>query len=521
MSCSRTSRLVAHGIAPILLIAAILLAGGCEDDLRDPTMAEVEIHFRSDSPTLRQGAEVWLDGTVLTRSLAVATIDTLLAEGTHTFVVRKDCIEVMPAETLEVEIEGGRPATIEFDMSLRCGLLALRVHSDVPGLALGSRIWVDGALEVDSLTVEEIELLLEPGAHVVEIEKECAAVTPADSFVVEIEEAQTREVDLDVSSAGVLSVTSEPSGLPVSLDGEMTGVETPAAFPCIDPGTYEVAVHPRDEVGFLVVGDTLQTVTVTESGETEVDFVTALIPLTQSRGVLVELFTATLCPNCAPAEHVLDDLEHDGLAYEPSALSTAELHLTWGGSDPFYNNDIGQRVTYYYGNDSETAPIAYFNGGNRIHGSNLPDLDAAYRGRIEEAGYGEDAEAGLYWRDVRIEENVLRGDLRFVAIQDLSGYESPHLFAFYTKDSLYARQFPNNWVHFFAVVREYYGDAPLDLEELQLTEEGTFTDLEVEFDLGLDAEWETPSIRLCAFVQDLASREVLQVREVRLRLPPP
>ena len=514
MSCSRTSDVAAS----VFLAAAILLAGGCENDLPDPTMAEVEIRFHAESPALRHGAEVWLDGTLVSRSLSVSRIDTLLSRGSHTIVVRKDCIEVEPAETLHVEIAGGRRATIDFEMSLRCGLLALRVQSDVPGLALGSRIWIDGSLEVDSLAVEQVELLLEPGEHTVEIARECASVAPADSFVVLIEAARRHEVEVRIASAGVLSVTSEPPGLPVTLNGEETGSVTPAAFPCIEPGTYDVAVRPRAEVGFLVVGDTLRSVMVTESGQTNVDFVTALVPIAQPRGVLVELFTATLCPNCAPAEHLLDAIERDLAVYEEAALSTVELHLSWGNTDPFYNADIARRVAYYYGNDSETAPIAYFNGRNRIHGSGLPDLEEAYRSRID-LTYGQPASAGLYWTNVRVgEDDLLRGDLRFVAIDDLSGYESPHLFAFYTKDSLYARQYPNNWVHFFGVAREFAGE-PLDLKELQLADPGSFADFEIAFDLGRDSQWPTPSIRLCAFVQDLATREVLQCREVRLRLP--
>jgi hypothetical protein len=255
----------------------------------------------------------------------------------------------------------------------------------------------------------------------------------------------------------------------------------------------------------------VQTVSLGPGEVDEVTFTFARSPLPQPRGVLLELLTSTYCPNCPPAEEVVHELEHDP-AFEPSWLSTAEVHLNWQNRDVFYNEAIQGRLNHY--GDPSSAPIAYFNGADPYTGS-AGDIAGAYRTRVLDT-YGTDARAALYWRNVRIDGSLLRADLRFVAIDDLSDLQEPELLAFYTKDSLTAPTYPYGDPEvFYAIVRDYL-DEPIDLAGVGLTAPGSFADIEIVFDLAADAEWATPSIRLAAFVQDRATRAILQCREVRL-----
>lgn len=426
MSCSRTSR-----FALLTLVCLAAFAGGCEDDLPDPTLAQVAVKFTP--PGIARGATLLIDDRVITDSLSVGRIDTLLTAGRHSFVLRPICARVEPSESLSVEIIPGQNELIEFRL---------------------------------------------------------------------------------VQTAAVISVRSDPSGLPVWLDGEPTALETPVDLTCLADGDYEVGIRTTgiDKLGFSYSGDTLRVVTVSGDEVEEVNFDLVREPLPQKRGVLVELFTATFCSNCPPAEEHLSELEHDE-EFESEWLSTAEVHVSWGGTDVFHNSELLDRSSFY--GEGGSAPSAYFNGLDETSGAQ--DFLESARSRILST-YDTDAKVALYLDDVRIDGSLLRGDLRFIAIEDLSGFEDPQINAFYTKDSLLAwRPFTPDSV-FHAVVRDYMDD-PIDLKTEGLTARGSFLDLEIVFDLAADSEWPTPSIRLCTFVQDQSTQEVLQCREVYLRLP--
>ena len=509
MNSSRTSRWAA---CSILLLGALL--AGCQDDLPPPTMAPVQLRFLAEPMTLARGAQVWIDDHLVTDSLTVGSLDTLLAAGRHTIRIRKDCVRVEPAESLGFEVAGGRPAQIDLRFGLRCSLLSLRFHSTVEGLARGAQIWLDGRIATDSLTTDEYSTLLEPGDHSLVVRKECVTVDPAESLAVHLEEGSSSTIDIQLIERAVLSVLSDPTGLPVWIDGAPTGLTTPAAFPCIVPGGHEVRVHPPGNIGFTVIGDSVQSAVVGSSGITMVSFAFSTEPLPQSRGVLIELFTFVLCENCPEPDHLIDALDRDP-AFEEESLVPVEVHLPAAG-DPFNTDEINaRRVTYYYGNDGISAPIAYFNGGGKL--VNQTEILESSRARVLR-DYGTDAKAALYWRNVRVEGTLLRGDLRLVPLDDLSGYRKLQLHTFYAKDSLTA--FPDPWgVGYFNSVARDYLDDPVDLNSVGATGRGDVYDLAVSFDTAPDAGKPSRALRLVAFVQDSTTKEILQCREARVRAP--
>ncbi|MDM7915821.1 MAG: hypothetical protein QUU85_11260, partial [Candidatus Eisenbacteria bacterium] len=300
----------------------------------------------------------------------------------------------------------------------------------------------------------------------------------------------------------------------VWLDGGGTGKRTPAAFPCIASGSHEVGVRPGSvsQVGFTVEGDSVKSVDVGGSGTTSVDFPFEVEPVAQPRGVLMEIFTATYCPNCPVADEAGVELNRDA-SLDPAQFCATQVHVYWGGTDPMHNAELASRVLVYYERDPGNAPFAFFNGANQIVGSAYENLTELYRSKIL-LTYGQASPAALYWNRVRTEGDLLRADLRFVAVGALAGM--PQLHAFYAKDSLQAQN-PFGVEYFDAVARHYM--PAIDLAGEGATTRGAYVDVPVEFDLSQDTRWDSKEIRLVAFVQDAVTDEVLQMRQAKLRLP--
>lgn len=426
MNSSRISRLA----AAILILAAGWVTG-CEDNLQKPTSAEVRLTFRPDVAGLETGAEVWIDGTLVVDSLTTRSLEYLLPAGEHRIVVRQDCVQVLPADTVVVPVLAG--------------------HS------------------------QDVDIYL-----------------------------KTR--------SATLSVTSDPVGLSIMLDGRETGRVTPTAFTCVEPGSHQVIVRPGNSVGFDVVGDTLKSVEVSGTENSEAAFTFEHNPLPQMRGTLIELMTSSYCPNCPVADRAAEGIVSDPI-FQDDALALITLHVKWGGMDPFHNDAINGRLIHY-SETGDAAPIAYFNGLHKTIGSSFPDLEQKYRGYIAET-YGQEGAAGLYWSNVRIEGNQLRGDLRCITIDDLDDYDKPQLLMWYAKDSLIAVPDPFHFGHFNGVARDY---APvIDLKETGHANAGDWIDTSVMFDISSDTNHPTANLRLVAVVEDATTLEILQCRQVRIR----
>jgi hypothetical protein len=392
----------------------------------------------------------------------------------------------------------------------------IRFLSAESGLADGAQVYLDGNLIRSALSDETIDTLLTAGEHTIVFRKTCVAVEPSDTLAIRVDAGIAQQADFHLAPASnVLVVDSDIEGLAISLNGVPTGRTTPSSFVCMEPGRYEVIVAGAgiDRLGFdLVSGDTLRTVEVPAQGRVDAHFAFVYAPQPQSRGVLLEIFTATLCPNCPKADAAADRIEMDS-AFEDAALACVQIHLTWMGSDPFYTAEIGDRVSFY-GND-QSAPYAFFNGLGKMEGSSNPQLEEAYRAKIA-LTYGTDAETALYWTDVRLDGSMLTGDLRFVAIDDLASHQQLRLTTFVAKDSLIAPLNPYDVPQFNGVIRDY--TTPIDLAAYRSS--GAFLDQAVQFDLEEDNEdWPSPTLRMVAFVQDGVTREIIQCREVRVVVP--
>ncbi len=400
--------------------------------------------------------------------------------------------------------------------------VALRFSSEIPGGTKGARVLLDGRVITDSLATAELDLIVDAGNHELIVHKDCVAVTPAETLAFVVRGGQPLALDFSLRPLSGLVIISEPEGLPIWLDDRPTGEVTPASLPCLPPGSHTVRVSPSafGQTGFAAVGDTVKSVDLAE-GIASLRFDLIFMPRPQPRGVLFEIFTSTYCPYCGPADQAAAELDADP-AFARDRLSVTQIHLWWNGLDPLFNEVLGARADYYRIEPS-TSPHAIFNGSDRVTGTSYPDLEEIYRTRISRT-YGQPGKAGLYWTNPRLENGRIMGRLRFVAIADLSDHLSLDLRAFYAKDSLRItdpERNPND-LEFVQGARDYL--EPIDLLAAGAVAPGSFLDVEVSFDLGID---ELPSyidssaeaLRLVAYVQDNSTLEVLQCRQVRVARP--
>ncbi len=429
---------------------------------------------------------------------------------------------VRPALLLSLLVAVCGAACMEDTGPLTQAPLTLRFSSEIPGAAKGTRVSVDGRTIADSLSSAQIDLIVDAGNHEIVVQKDCTAVIPAETLWVAVRGGEPRTLDFALRPETGLAVASEPEGLPIWLDGLPTGEVTPATLACLPPGSHTVRVSPSafGQTGFAADGDTVKSIVLGEAvGSLRFDL--TFTPRPQPRGVLLELFTSTYCPFCGPADQAATELDADP-AFASERLSVTQIHLYWNGLDPLFNEDLGVRADYYR-IEPATSPHAIFNGHDRVSGTLFPNIKDTYRARIANT-YGRPAQAALYWTDARIEEDRIEGRLRFVAIEDLSAYPSLGLRVFYAKDSLRITDpvhNPNN-LDFVQGAREYID--PIDLTSAGIVAPGSFLDLDVSFDLNADPlpayiDSSAETLRLVAFVQDNASLEILQCRQVLLGSP--
>jgi hypothetical protein len=399
-------------------------------------------------------------------------------------------------------------------------LVVVRISSETPGLAKGARVMADDLVLTDSLSTDQIELPLRAGLHKIVVHKDCVEVTPAETLTVAVEAEKPLTCDFHLRLKLGIQVDSDPSGMPIWLDGARTGEVTPAALTCVSQGDHVVRISPYEygQTGYDVRGDTIQAITL--GGETaDARFDLTFTPRPQSRGVLFEIFTSTYCPNCGPADHAATELDNDP-AFGRDRLSVVQVHLWWMGLDPLYNETLGARADFYRIEPS-TSPHAFFNGRDKVTGTMYADIRETYRSKIMNT-YGQPGVVGLYWIDPRVEGNRLEGRLRYIALEDLSAYTIPELSFFYAKDSLRITdpaQNPNN-LDYVQGSRTY--SDPIDLTAAGMLAPGRTMDIDVAYDLSIDhlpafIDESASSLRLIAVVQDRSSREILQCRQVRIR----
>jgi len=158
------------------------------------------------------------------------------------------------------------------------------------------------------------------------------------------------------TEAGILTVTSDPAGAEIVLDGEATGVLTPHTFAALDPGQYSVSLalaHHRSE-------PSERTVDVVCNAETTADFQLVLMSV-----VLFESFSNVRCSGCPALVNAIEYLMHDG-GFGFDRL----VHVKYAGAvpyplDPLYRSNmamVNERSVFYSGQTSFALPTLFAQG---------------------------------------------------------------------------------------------------------------------------------------------------------------
>jgi hypothetical protein len=224
------------------------------------------------------------------------------------------------------------------------------------------------------------------------------------------------------------------------------------------------------------------------------------------RVVHIELFTATWCKYCPNAEDglgiVLDE-------YGADKLSVIAFHGDPDRGDPFATEETDARIVWHmddpgFPGDRDALPTVAFDGLRYVQGAETPEIAAAYyRTEIESrAAVGSplsirvDGEIGssegTVTAVVKVEDQLPEGDrfVRFAVVEDDVFYLGP-------------------WsLRYDFVARDLPADQGFDLVAVG-------DSLTVEREFSVDGSWRSENMDVIVFVQDLATKEVIQSARLR------
>ncbi|MFN8547928.1 MAG: PEGA domain-containing protein [Candidatus Eisenbacteria bacterium] len=387
------------------------------------------------------------------------------------------------------------------------GTVRIQLTAGTAGAAEGARIYEGDGLLHEFDQEEQFELRLPAGAHTLRIEKACSSFLPQSTLEVQVVAGADQTVGWAVEPSGGVEVRSSIAGAEIFLDGASTGKVTPATLACVAQGTHTV--------GISIVGGTPEapkTIEVADATQT-VDF--SITPTPQQRGVLLELCTATFCPNCPPADAACNQLTRD-TSLPAERFSAVECHSRWGGTDIFATpSTIARDITL--GGERNGNPFAAINGLAGFRGAgdgNVENLAARYRELIS-AYLEQPGKVALHLLGSSyVPGQSIRADVRMFLLDSpdslgASDRADLEVTAAYYKNELnfdYPGRGPTTYYH---VVRAYQPIATF--ADLSLTEQHPFADVAVQFDLSGDTNFPEQGMALVVFVQNKSTREILQV----------
>lgn len=221
------------------------------------------------------------------------------------------------------------------------------------------------------------------------------------------------------------------------------------------------------------------------------------------RCVLAELMTWVKCTPCPRAEGALDSLTEE---YPNSSLAIIRQHPQ--SNDPFYQIESKERLIYYHGGPWVIFPTTFFDGVIEIEGAESESTAySEYKSAIE-TRLSIPSPLSM---DVSVTYDTLsrsgQASVEVVA-HDSLGEVDLHL-----RHVLIESGLIYNEVLYNEVLRDMYPDQ--DGVSFTVGQGETFRDT---VDFTLDPQWLPENCDLVAFVQDDATKEVLQSIQTRIPL---
>jgi hypothetical protein len=393
------------------------------------------------------------------------------------------------------------------------GRVEIHLASPTAGGINGAKVYWGDSLLVASVDRDSYSFLLPAGAQTLRLDKECSRIAPAASRAIQVEPGRGETLSWAVVSSQAIEVVSSMRGARIRLDGVDTGLITPATLGCVEPGAHRVSVSL---LGASAGADSAKTVEVRDASSL-VEFF--LEPLPQARAGLVEVFTATFCPNCLAADAAAESLwSRRG---SPDGYIGLQIHTRWGGADSLATPASIARNLLYRDLESGGIPAVVFSGGRMIRGADEIDVERiydTYSAALDEVR-STPAAFAIHWLAGNREPGVrVTGRARVICLRDVAESEDIQVIAVTYKDGLVTRGI-RGIESFRHVVREFkvLGSS----RELALNHRGDWADVEMTFDLGGDrrrsgALWDEARMGLVLFLQGGQSKAVLQAAHITL-----
>jgi hypothetical protein len=362
----------------------------------------------------------------------------------------------------------------------------------------GATILLDG--QETALVTPDTLTGLEPGSYLISVDLAGYPVSPAVRTVT-VSPLRTSTPGTFALSQTTLSVTSDPPGASIIIDGEATGEVTPAILVgSFDEGHTHVSLELE---GYLVTPEVF-TVMIEEGEANEVPADT--FTLRSRHTVLFEGFSNVACQGCPDMAENMENVKHrDG--YGSDRVLYVKYSMSWPSStDPFYQHNIPEntdRLNYYFNDLISGIPVLEMEGvkvtGSAANSTPTPDEIVAYASTALERdpGFLLDVSADFSGTSVPVEVTItaledvsLAGKTLAVVLvqtyvhdEDVSDVEGGHEFHDLFRD------------------RADNVDALLDLSAEQTQTISTTVER---------LDWDLDTMQVIAFVQDDADKSILQ-----------
>jgi len=399
------------------------------------------------------------------------------------------------------------------------GTVEIRLTSAVPGGYEGTRIYEGDELLVEVGEHDAYEIRLPAGVHHLRAVRDCAQILPAETLEVVVAPGRGTTATWSVALGTSLTVRSNVAGASIRLDGVDTGKITPHVFGCLPPGETRVGV---ELLGTAAVDDST---VIVDEGAVTVDF--ELEPLAQPRTALLEIYTATYCPNCGPADAAAESLwtrtvPDPGLG----GFIGVQVHTRWQGRDSLATPTTLARNAWYGDLEAQGIPIAMIGGITKRQGAGNQGIEAIidrYRTSVDSVRVLPTPVA-IHWLGAPEYAPGLeaKARARVMLADGVAEADTCVIWGALYKDHLVTRGVEGPTQLFRHVVRKFLRAGTL--ADAGSGERGGYRDVEFAFPLDDEHErrpsgayWSEEYMGFVVFVQNMRTREVLQAAHLELR----
>ncbi len=292
---------------------------------------------------------------------------------------------------------------------------------------------------------------------------------------------------------GEVFVTANIDSAEIFVDGENTGKLTPALL-SLSAGSHEISVQ---KTNYLV--DT-RIVNVIANTQIEIEFF--LQSTAAQKIVLIEDFANVSCIPCVTSNKILHRLVYD--KYGTEKVVTVQYHVNFPApNDIFYTaNPTASNIRREF-YDVVSAPSVFVDGLLNPVATDSNDIITDVESRLQTSASAEisisaSIEAANLFTNVSVrvfdvDQNSIGDYKLFIALTETNiEFENP--------------PGSNGETKFYDVMREMIPSA----EGIQLSGDSINNEVNFNYSVQLNSEWNSKNLHIIAFIQDINTKEIIQ-----------